>query len=50
MRLKRALSELVVDGIDTTTPLFHALLDEPDIQAGDYNIHWLENWLAKELG
>jgi acetyl-CoA carboxylase biotin carboxylase subunit len=46
-RLRRALSELIVDGIDTTTPLFHALLDEPDIQAGRYNIHWLEKWLAR---
>ncbi len=44
-RLRRALSELIVDGIDTTTPLFHALLDEPDIQNGRYNIHWLEHWL-----
>ena len=47
-RLRRALSELIVDGIDTTTPLFHALLDEPDIQAGRYDIHWLEKWLARE--
>jgi acetyl-CoA carboxylase biotin carboxylase subunit len=47
-RLRRALSELIVDGVDTTTPLFHALLDEPDIQAGRYNIHWLEKWLARE--
>jgi len=44
-RLRRALSELIVDGIDTTTPLFHALLDNPDIQNGRYNIHWLEHWL-----
>ncbi len=47
-RLRRALSELVVDGIDTTTPLFHALLEEPDIQKGKYTIHWLEEWLARE--
>lgn len=47
-RLHRALSELVVDGVDTTTPLFNALLDEPDIQKGKYNIHWLEAWLARE--
>ncbi|WP_424926559.1 acetyl-CoA carboxylase biotin carboxylase subunit [Amaricoccus tamworthensis] len=46
-RLDRALSELIVDGIETTTPLFHALLEEPDIQRGDYNIHWLEKWLDK---
>ncbi|HUF54969.1 MAG TPA: acetyl-CoA carboxylase biotin carboxylase subunit [Thermohalobaculum sp.] len=45
-RLKRALGELIVDGIDTTVPLFHALLEEPDIQRGDYDIHWLENWLG----
>jgi len=48
MRLRRALYELIVDGIDTTVPLFRALLDEPDIQGGNYNIHWLENWLAKK--
>ena len=47
-RLQRALSELVVDGIETTTPLFHALLEEPDIQRGRYSIHWLEKWLARE--
>ena len=45
-RLNRALEELIVDGIETSTPLFNALLDEPDIQTGDYTIHWLENWLA----
>ena len=44
-RLKRALGELIVDGIDTTTPLFHALLEEEAVQTGDYNIHWLEKWL-----
>jgi len=45
-RLRRALGELIVDGVDTTVPLFEALLVEPDILAGDYNIHWLETWLA----
>ena len=49
-RLKRALGELIVDGIDTTVPLFHALLNEPDIQNGNYNIHWLEKWLAATFG
>jgi len=49
-RLNRALGELIVDGIDTTVPLFHRLLADPDIQSGDYNIHWLERWLARELG
>ncbi len=48
-RLKRALGELIVDGqgVETTIPLFHALLEEPDLLSGDYNIHWLEKWLAR---
>ncbi len=49
-RLRRALNELIIDGIETTMPLFDALLDDPDIQSGDYNIHWLEKWLAKTFG
>ena len=48
-RLNRALGELIVDGVDTTVPLFHALLQEPDIHSGDYNIHWLEHWLETNL-
>ncbi|WP_104492372.1 acetyl-CoA carboxylase biotin carboxylase subunit [Paracoccus denitrificans] len=46
-RLNRALGELIVDGIDTTVPLFRALIENPDIQNGDYSIHWLERWLAE---
>jgi acetyl-CoA carboxylase biotin carboxylase subunit len=46
-RLDRALSELIVDGVDTTAPLFRALLDDPDIRKGDYTIHWLEQWLSR---
>ena len=48
-RLERALGELIVDGIDTTVPLFHALLQEPDLHSGEYNIHWLEHWLAENM-
>lgn len=47
-RLKRALIELVVDGIDTTAPLFSQLLEEKDIQDGLYDIHWLERWLSRQ--
>ena len=47
MRLKRALDEFVVDGIDTTVPLFRALLREKEIIDGDYHIHWLEDYLAQ---
>ncbi|WP_300512802.1 acetyl-CoA carboxylase biotin carboxylase subunit [Aliiroseovarius sp.] len=49
-RLHRALGELIVDGVDTTVPLFHALLEEDDIHSGDYNIHWLERWLDANMG
>lgn len=48
-RLNRALGELIVDGVDTTVPLFHALLQEPDVLDGSYNIHWLEHWLESNL-
>jgi acetyl-CoA carboxylase biotin carboxylase subunit len=47
MRLKRALDEFVVDGIDTTIPLFKALVRDPEILNGDYHIHWLEQFLAR---
>ncbi len=47
MRLKRALGEFVVDGIETTIPLFKSLISEPDIVDGNYDIHWLEKHLNK---
>ena len=47
MRLKRALGEFVVDGIETTIPLFNSLISEPDIVDGNYDIHWLEKHLNK---
>jgi acetyl-CoA carboxylase biotin carboxylase subunit len=47
MRLKRALDEFVIDGIETTLPLFRALAAEKDIIDGDYHIHWLEEFLAR---
>jgi acetyl-CoA carboxylase, biotin carboxylase subunit len=48
-RLDRALGELIIDGVDTTLPLFDALLSAEDIHTGSYNIHWLEDWLKKEF-
>jgi acetyl-CoA carboxylase biotin carboxylase subunit len=46
MRLRRALDEIVVDGVKTTLPLFLDLIENPDIKRGDYDIHWLEKHLA----
>ncbi|HUN13110.1 MAG TPA: acetyl-CoA carboxylase biotin carboxylase subunit, partial [Rhabdaerophilum sp.] len=45
MRLRRALDEFVVDGIETTLPLFRTLVRNQDIQNGLYDIHWLEKFL-----
>ncbi|MEM9329720.1 MAG: acetyl-CoA carboxylase biotin carboxylase subunit [Pseudomonadota bacterium] len=45
MRLRRALDEFVVDGIETTLPLFRDLVSNKDMQSGDYDIHWLEKYL-----
>jgi acetyl-CoA carboxylase biotin carboxylase subunit len=47
MRLRRALDKFVVDGIETTLPLFRALVREESIINGDYHIHWLEQFLAR---
>ncbi|MBM2323640.1 MULTISPECIES: acetyl-CoA carboxylase biotin carboxylase subunit [Marivita] len=46
-RMSRALGELIVDGVDSTVPLFRDLLEDPDVRSGDYNIHWLEHWLER---
>jgi acetyl-CoA carboxylase, biotin carboxylase subunit len=45
MRLRRALDEFVVDGIETTLPLFRTLVRNADVQNGLYDIHWLESFL-----
>ncbi len=50
MRLKRALGEMVVEGVKTSIPMHEALLNEPDFLNGDYTIKWLEDWLAKRQG
>jgi len=50
MRLKRALGEMVVEGVKTSIPMHEALLEEPDFLNGDYTIKWLEDWLAKRQG
>ena len=49
-RLRRALEEFVIEGMKTTIPLHQKLIDDPEFQAGDYTIKWLEEWLARESG
>jgi acetyl-CoA carboxylase, biotin carboxylase subunit len=48
MRLRRCLSEFVIDGIETTIPLFTELVRHPDIANGVYDIHWLERYLNQQ--
>ena len=48
-RLNRALGELIIDGVDSSVPLFRALLEQDDVLTGNYNIHWLEKFLAQAL-
>ncbi len=46
MRLRRALGEFVIEGIQTTIPLQNRLVSEPDFINGDYDIHWLERLVS----
>ena len=48
LRLKRALEEMVVEGVKTNIPLHQALLRDPEFIDGGYTIKWLEEWLAKQ--
>ncbi len=47
-RLRRCLAEMALNGVETTIPLFRDLIEQPDFISGDYHIHWLEQWLARE--
>ena len=47
MRLRRALEEMVVEGVKTNIPLHQELLRQDDVLNGDYSIKWLENWLEE---
>ena len=46
MRLRRALEEMVVEGVKTSIPLHSELIRQPDILDGDYTIKWLEEYLT----
>jgi len=46
MRLRRALDEMVIGGVNTTLPLHRRLVEATDVIDGTYNIHWLEGFLG----
>jgi acetyl-CoA carboxylase biotin carboxylase subunit len=50
MRLRRALEEFVIDGIATTIPLHQQLIGDNDFINGEYDINWLEGFLARKKG
>ena len=50
MRLRRALDEFVIEGVNTTIPLHQRLIGENDFIDGDYDIHWLERYVGNEEG
>lgn len=45
-RVRRALHEYVITGVNTLLPLHRALTEAEDVVKGEYDIHWLEKWLA----
>jgi acetyl-CoA carboxylase biotin carboxylase subunit len=47
MRLRRALEEMVVEGVKTSLPLHRELIQQPDVLSGDYSIKWLEDYLRE---
>ena len=47
MRLRRALEEYVIDGVETTIPLHQRLINEPDFANGAYDVTWLEELLGQ---
>jgi acetyl-CoA carboxylase biotin carboxylase subunit len=46
MRLRRALGEYVIGGLETTIALQRRIIAEPDFLNGDYDIHWLEKFVG----
>ena len=46
-RLRRALDEFAVLGIKTTIPLHQRIIEQPEFQAGNYTIHWLERFVSQ---
>ena len=47
MRLRRALGEYVIEGLQTSIPLHLRLMADPDFVNGDYDIHWLERFVGE---
>ena len=47
-RMERALSQFVVQGIDTSIPLHQAIFRDEDFRAGKFDTKFMERFLAKQ--
>jgi len=45
-RMRTALAEMVVEGIQTNVPLHREIMQDPKFIEGGTNIHYLEHWLT----
>jgi len=48
MRLRRALEEYIIDGMETTIPFHQRLMSAPEFINGEYDIHWLERFSGND--
>ena len=48
-RLCRALADYEIGGVETTLPLFRALVGDPEFVRGDFDVQWLDRKLAAGL-
>jgi acetyl-CoA carboxylase biotin carboxylase subunit len=46
-RMRRALGEFAIVGIQTTIPLHQRIVDDAAFQRGDYTVHWLEEFVGR---
>ena len=49
-RLKRAINEMVLEGIDTTLPAQLVILDNPDFRAGEHSTNWVDKGMIDLTG
>ncbi|MFT4637293.1 MAG: acetyl-CoA carboxylase biotin carboxylase subunit [Verrucomicrobiales bacterium] len=47
-RMRRALNEFLIQGIKTTIPFQDSIMKDFDFKSGNYNIDWVEQFLAKQ--
>lgn len=46
-KMRRALFELVIEGVKTTAPFHQQLLEDPDFRAGNYTTKFMEDFVIR---